>query len=285
MSPTDPPAGPDEAVARVARTFDAVADDYDQSGVAFFGPIAARLTALVAPRPGEQVLDLGSGRGAVALGVAEAVRPGGTVTAADISPVMVAHTRAAAERAGLDNVRAVLLDATRPPLPAGSFDLLTASLVLFFLPDPGAALGHWLRLVRPGGRVGITTFGAQDETWTAVDALFHPHLPPGLLDPRTRGVETPFGSDEGVEGLMREAGGVDVRTVREPLEVRFADAAQWRAWSMGTGQRRFWGLVPEERRAGLMAEATELLERSRTADGSVVLRQDVRYTLATLPEA
>ena len=272
-----------EAVARVAKVFDTVADDYDQSGVEFFGPIAARLCDLVAPVAGEHALDVGCGRGAVTLRLAGSVAPDGFVTAVDVSAAMVRHVQQAAERAGLGNVRAQVLDASAPSaLPVGGFDVLTASLVLFFLPEPGAALEQWLRLLRPGGRAGLTTFGDQDATWTEVDALFHPYLPAQLLDPRARGEDSPFASDEGVERLLGEAGGVDVRTVREPVPIRFADAAQWRTWTMGTGQRLFWKLVPEDRREPLFAEAAGLLERARDDAGDIVLHQDVRYTICSV---
>jgi SAM-dependent methyltransferase len=260
--------------------FDTVADDYDQSGVEFFDPIAARLCDLVSPVAGEQALDMGCGRGAVTLRMAGSVAPGGSVTAVDVSAAMVRHTQLAVERAGLDNVRAEVLDASA--LPQAGFDLLTASLVLFFLPDPASAMTEWVRLVRRGGRVGLTTFGAQDETWRQVDALFHPYLPEHLLDPRTRGADSPFASDAGVERLVRDAGGVDVRTVRERLAVRFADPAQWRAWTMGTGQRMFWGFVPEDQREQLFATAAGLLERARDPEGNIVVHQDVRYTLCTV---
>lgn len=267
------------AVARVAQVFEAVADDYDQTGVAFFVPIATRLCSLVEPVPGEQVLDVGCGRGAVALQVARAVAPDGAVTAADVAAAMVRHTREAADRAGLTNVRTEVLDPSEPDLPEQSFDLLTASVVLFFLPDPVAGLAQWLRWVRPGGRFGLTTFAAYDETWRAVDELFSPYLPPHLIDPRIRPANSPFTTDERVAALARDAGAVDVRTVREWLEVRFADPEQWRRWSMSIGQRMFWGFVPEDRRAGLFDEAAGLLEGARDETGDIVVHQEVRYTL------
>lgn len=269
-----------DRVARVAQVFDGLADDYDQSGVPFFVPIAARLCELADPRPGEHVLDLGCGRGAVTLRAAEAVAPSGSVTAADLAPSMLEHTRDAAAAAGLTNVVTELVDATAPGLPPASFDLLTASLVLFFLPDPGAAVTRWLELLRPGGRLALTTFGDQDEVWRQVDLLFAPYLPPALLDPRARGADSPFSSDDGVEALVTAAGGDAVHTVRERLPVRFADAAQWRAWTMSTGQRAFWGFVPEERRGSLFDEAAVLLEQARDG-GDLVLHQDVRYTLCS----
>ena len=80
---TQPPQDP---VARTAAMFDGIAPSYDQSGVPFFGTIAGGLVDLLAPRPGERALDVGAGRGAVTLPVAEAVGPQGRVDAIDVSP-------------------------------------------------------------------------------------------------------------------------------------------------------------------------------------------------------
>ncbi|QNN51608.1 class I SAM-dependent methyltransferase [Nocardioides mesophilus] len=273
-----------EQTQQVGALFDRLADDYDQSGVAFFEPIAEQLVAALDVRPGERALDVGCGRGAVTLLLARAVGTDGSVTAVDLAPAMVEHTRVAA--AGLGNVRAAVMDATAPtdpPAAEGSFDLLASSLVLFFLPDPGAALAGWVRLLRPGGRIGVTTFGDQDDTWRAVDALFEPYLPPHLLDPRTRGRGGPFTSDAGMEELMRSAGASEVRTVHERLPVRFADAEQWRRFSMGTGQRAMWGFVPEAEREVVFARAADLLAGARDGSGAIVLHQDVRHTLGRRP--
>ncbi len=68
--PPDPRQG-------VARVFDAAAATYDATGVAFFGPIADTLVALLDPQEGERVLDIGCGRGAFLLPAAAAVGPAG----------------------------------------------------------------------------------------------------------------------------------------------------------------------------------------------------------------
>jgi hypothetical protein len=115
-----------------------------------------------------------------------------------------------------------------------------------------------------------------------VDDLFRPYLPPGFLDPRASRDDDPFATDEGMERLVAAAGGDDVRTVREPFTVHFADAAQWRRWSMGTGQRAFWGFVPEDQRDALFERAAALLEGTRDDEGRLVVHQDVRHTLATV---
>jgi ubiquinone/menaquinone biosynthesis C-methylase UbiE len=265
-----------EATARVARLFDDLAPDYDRSGVDFFGPIARRLVELLEVRPGGRALDLGCGRGAVTLPLAAAVGGAGRVMAVDISPAMVSLTRSVAPA----NVVVACADAAAPDLPERSFDVVASSLVLFFLPDPASALTRWLRLVAPGGRIGVTTFGPQDEVWNAVDDLFAPYLPPAMLDPRTAGTRGPFASDAAMEALFRECGATSVRTVSEDLPVVFADAEAWRAFSMSVGQRAMWRHVPESGRERLFADAAALLERARGVDGRITLHQQVRYTLA-----
>ena len=82
-------------------------------------------------------MDLGCGRGAVLARVAPVV---GSVVGVDVSPAMVTECRAAL--AGVDNVRVELGDARNPDPALGIFDAVTASLVLSFLPDPGAALAE-----------------------------------------------------------------------------------------------------------------------------------------------
>ena len=133
----------------VAEVFDAVADTYDNVGVEFFRPIAHGLVRELAPRPGERALDVGCGRGAVLFPLAEAVAPGGTVTGIDLAPLMVAATAADVAAAAFDpdhvTVEVRQGDATAPDVAPGSVDLIASSLVLFFLPDPRAALAAWRR--------------------------------------------------------------------------------------------------------------------------------------------
>jgi ubiquinone/menaquinone biosynthesis C-methylase UbiE len=270
---------------RVASLFDELAEDYDGSGVAFFGPIAEGLVEVLRPSPGEDVVDVGCGRGAVTLPAARAVGEQGTVLAVDISPSMVEVTGRLAAEAGLPQVRTAVVGVDELGLEEGSADVVAASLVLFFAPDPVATASSWVRLLRPGGRIGVATFGDPDPTWQQVDALFGPYLPPQLRDARTTGANGPFTSDEGVEAVLRTAGAAEPYSVRRTFPVRFRDADHWRAFSMSTGQRAFWGFVPEERREPLFREAADLLEGARSADGDLVLSQDVRYTLGVRPDS
>ncbi|WP_275412544.1 class I SAM-dependent methyltransferase [Actinoplanes palleronii] len=269
--------------ARVAAVFDRVADVYDTVGVPWFTPIAQRLVALAAPARGERVLDAGCGRGAATIAAAEAVGADGHVTGVDLSPGMVEACRADIAALGLTTVDIQLMDASAPALPAAGYDLVVSSLVVFFLPDPLAALTAWRGLLAPGGRLAISTFGPRDQVWDAVDATFRPYLPAGMLDARTTGAAGPFSTDAGVEELVGAAGYTGVRTVSFDLAVTFADVDEWYAFSRSHGQRAMWDAIPDDARDTVITAAGRHLEQARGADGRIRLNQQVRCTLAAVP--
>jgi ubiquinone/menaquinone biosynthesis C-methylase UbiE len=265
------PSGP-------AGVFDRVAATYDSVGVPFFGPIAEGLVAALAPRAGEKALDVGCGRGAVLAPVARLVGPQGRAVGIDLAPEMVRRT--AADLADLPWVEVRVGDASAPSFPARSFDLVSSSLVLFFLPDPGAALRRWSELLVPGGRLGVTTFGEQDPRWRQIDKIFEPYLPPSLKDARTSGTEGPFGSDTGMETLLADAGLVDVRTVRRTVQVRFSGVEQLLDFTWSHGQRAMWEAVPTAEHGVVRAAIVERAAELGLGPTGFALTQDVRDTLA-----
>ena len=269
----------EQQTATIAGVFDRAAETYDQVGVDVFGPIADRLVREVEPRPGERALDIGCGRGAVLLRIAAAVGPEGAAHGLDLSPKMVAGALAAAAEAGAE-VQAWVGDAQSPAVPSTPYDLITSSLVLFFLPDPLAALTSWRALLAAGGRIGVTTFGPYGDHWSAVDAVFEPYLPPAMRDARTTGRTGPFGSDEGVAGLLRDAGFSGMRTEHATVPVRFRDEDHWHTWSWSVGQRMMWERIPEGERATVRDQAFAALQNCRDAAGVLGFDQVVRFTLA-----
>jgi len=274
---TDPGLAPKHD-GGVAALFDAVADEYDQSGVDFFAPIAQGLVDALSPAPGERVADLGCGRGAATVLLARAVAPSGSVVGLDVSDGMLAYAREAVEREGLD-VDLRRGDASAPELPPGELDVVASSLVLFFLPDAAAALERWVQLLAVGGRIGVATFGEQDPVWGAVDREFQPWVPQAMRDPRVVGPHSPFGSDAGMEQLLRDAGATDVHTTTLRLPVRFGTLERWEAFSRGTGQRAVWGNIPDGDVEGVRRRVAGHFEGARAADGQIEVWQDARYTL------
>jgi len=268
---------------KIANLFDKLSDSYDEVGVDFFQPIAATLLAAMPPVEGERWLDIGCGRGAVLLPVAEAIGPHGLAVGIDISSGMIEHARRLALHTGLRNVECEVDDAQSPATVKGPFDTISSSLVLFFLADPLNALQNWLPLLKPGGRIGVTTFGVVDPRWEEVDEVFLPHLPPAMKDARTSGKEGPFANDEGVEKLFRDSGFIDVRTAKAIINVHFADAQHWYDFTWSVGQRMMWLAIPEHLRADVRRDAEARLAQYAEPDGSIIFSQEVRNTLGTRP--
>jgi ubiquinone/menaquinone biosynthesis C-methylase UbiE len=260
----------EQAITPYAALFDSLSGVYDQSGVPFFSVMARGLVDRLHARPGEKALDIGSGRGAVTIPLAEAVGPTGRVDALDLAPGMVRLLTD--DTAHLAHVHVTQSNAAEPRPPAPPYDLIASSMVIFFLDDPTDALTRWRALLRPGGRVGVATFqpwyGAWARLWGLYDEFAEDPLP---TDDRYR-------TDAGVEDVLTGAGFADVRTDTAEFVVPFTDAEQWRRWSFATPMGGLWRRTREGDHPEILRRATEILEGSRDAGGRMVIEVSARYT-------
>jgi len=101
-------------------------------------------------KPGQRVLDLGTGIGAVTVAAAGLVGAAGRVTAVDISPDMLALSRRQLVESGRTNVDLREGRAEQLPADSGAFDVVLASLSLMYAIDRGAAAREIERVLRPG---------------------------------------------------------------------------------------------------------------------------------------
>jgi ubiquinone/menaquinone biosynthesis C-methylase UbiE len=114
-----------------------------------------RLRSVLAPQPGERLLEIGVGTGYYSCDLAEWVAPEGTLELFDLQQEFLDHVMRAAGERGLSNLTPNRGDATRLPYGNGSIDGVVLTAVLGEIPDGDAALREIRRVLKPDGRLVV----------------------------------------------------------------------------------------------------------------------------------
>lgn len=214
-----------------------------------------RLLEALSARPGERVLDVGSGPGFLAADLAER---GARVEGVDLSEDMV---RTAGER--FPSLRFRTGEATSLPFDNSSFDAVTCTQVLEYVADVGAALAEFRRVLEPGGRVAIIDTDWDSVIWSGADReltervlkawdahLVDPHLPVRLKPEleaagfeRVRVEVIPIlNLSYEDENYSRGMSSTVERFVAARGALSAEEAAAWRSQLAGSGDRYFFSL-------------------------------------------
>ena len=146
----------DEYKQQIADLYSRRSETYDQSE--WHQQIAHRLVEQAQISPGQQVLDIATGTGMVAIEAAQIVGAEGRVIAVDISTGMLEQLKRKIEALNLNNIELMLADAEALELPENSCDRILCSSALIWLMDIPATLRQWMRFLKPGGIIGFHGF-------------------------------------------------------------------------------------------------------------------------------
>ena len=148
-----------KAKEKAAVTYDAAADHFDDDPLSFWDLVGKRTITNLKLQVGAKVLDVGCGTGASALPAAQVVGSGGVVVGVDLASRLLERARAKAVVAGLTNVEFRLADMTALEYPDSTFDAVVSVFSIFFVPDMEGLVRELWRMVRPGGKLAVTTWG------------------------------------------------------------------------------------------------------------------------------
>lgn len=156
----------------VAEAFGAALYDISMRGELPVQAVSASLgcgnpTAIADLRPGERVLDLGSGGGIDVLLSARRVGETGFAYGVDMTVEMLDLARANAAEAGVDNVEFLEGTIEDVPLPDGSVDVVISNCVINLSTDKPTVLAEMHRVLAPGGRIGISDVVSEDHVTPA----------------------------------------------------------------------------------------------------------------------
>ena len=251
-----------EGLAWQIGVWDKMAQIYQIEIDARFGPIIDHVLKRAGLKPGEIVLDLGTGTGSVALAAAAQVGIRGRITGVDISPEMIAAARARAETLSLSNVDFTEGRGEAIPVPDQSHDAVLASLSLMYVVDRAAAAREIGRVLRPGGRlVGAVWAGPERADIVQLQQIagrFAPTPPVSGVGPGALADPTPFlaqlshvGLETHVETEITEfrfadfdsawnaLAGVTIAALDPAIQKRARAAVRERMWPRGDGPRDF----------------------------------------------
>lgn len=250
----------DAAKAQTRQLFDRLATDYDSGGPGCFAHYGERLVRMAGLEPGQRILDVATGRGAVLCPAAARVGPQGEVIGIDLAEAMVLLASEAAAERGLV-VRVRTMDAERLTFADHSFDRVLCGFGVMFFPDLARALTEFRRVLKPGGRIGLSSW--RDSQSAAIEVVLREL---GIADLRNSPALR-FNTAATLVAPLTAAGFDDIAVMADETTFLYADAEQYWQNARGTGLRQILDAFDAEQARRVKAALADHLQQYRRDDG------------------
>ncbi len=243
----------------IQQGFDAVAQGYDHPSLAFFPQTAKSMMEFLGLPQNHHLLDVCTGTGVVALEAARLLNDG-KVTGIDLSNGMLEQAKNKANDQGLSNTEFMQMDLDNLEFSRNSFDVACSSFGLFFMEDMTRALNNISAVVKPGGKIAISTFTG--DAFLPMSDMF-------LQCYNSFGKDVPglswkrLSTRELIMELFDSAGISNVEIHHVPLGYKMSSAQMWWDVVWNAGYRALLNQLTEEQKIEFkekhMAEIADLI--------------------------
>jgi ubiquinone/menaquinone biosynthesis C-methylase UbiE len=268
-------ATPISPQVQLEKTYNAAADHYDHPALSFWDRFGRRTIERLSIAPGMNVLDVCCGMGGSALPAAERVGSTGHVVAVDLAQNLLNKGIKRAAESGMTNIEFRRADLENLPFGNQSFDAVVCAFGIFFVPDlHGAVRGLW-RVVRPGGSLAVTIWGAK--MFEPADATFWDAVrqeDPELL--KSIKPWNKFVEPDPLRTLLIECGVIDPEVVAEPGTHPLNSPEDWWTIILGSGYRSTVEALSPSARELVRLATIEAVRRQKIRE----IRADVVYAIA-----
>ena len=259
---------------QLEKTYNAAADHYDHPAVSFWDRFGRRTIERLTITRGNKVLDVCCGMGGSALPAAERVGSNGHVMAVDLAQNLLNKgIKRAAER-GMTNIEFRRADLEDLPFEDQSFDAVVCVFGIFFVPDLHAGVRGLWRLVRPGGSLAITIWGAK--MFEPADGTFWEAVrreDPDLL--KSIKPWNKFVEPDPLRALLIECGVTNPEVVDEPGTHPLHCPEDWWTIVLGSGYRSTVEALSPTARELVKVATIEAVRRQKIRE----IRADVIYAI------
>lgn len=225
-----------EANARAKNVFNAASDYFDAPALSFWNRFGQHTVDRLSLRPDDRVLDVCCGTGASAIPAAISVGSTGYVLGIDLAESLLELARNKSTQKGLKNIEFRVGDFENLGLPNASFEAVICVFGIFFVPDMVAAVQELWRMVRPGGKLAITSWG--EKVFEPANQMFWNIIEAERPDLCRR--ETPWSriSDStSLQALLEAGGASQVEVFTESGTHELSSPNDWWTMILGGGLR------------------------------------------------
>lgn len=239
------------------RSYDEIADRYDRVWSIRFEAVARHIWAMMPPRTGANLLDIGTGTGIVSRILYEIGHKPGLAVGLDRSVGMLARARGR-----LPELAPIVADACTLPFAGETFDMATASFVLSHIPDYAAALSEVHRVLKPAGRFAVSNWAPSSDPysslWTAclTNLISKQEVDRALAE--VAPWEAHFSRQERLESALSQAGFLVVASATPEFEFAFTVEQFIQDRELSSGGRLGFELVGAEAWAQFRAATSNL---------------------------